>query len=161
MPVSALVATSFGVGFLPFVPGTWGSLVTVPVVHVVDLAFGLYGVLAFALVSTLAGIVAAGRAARARGVGDPGAVVIDEVAGQTLSLLAVYAFCPFPPTSVRFWGFVATAFVLFRLLDIWKPRPIGWLERLPGGWGIMADDVAAGVVVFLALSATLVLLYRQ
>lgn len=161
VPVSTLVATFFGVGFLPLVPGTWGSLVTIPLAHAVDYSFGLLGLLALALTATLAGIVAAGRTAKARGVGDPGAVVIDEVAGQTFSLLAVYVFCPFSHTSFHFWGFVAIAFVLFRVLDILKPGPIGWLERLPGGWGIMADDVAAGIFLCLALSGALVLLYRQ
>ena len=82
-----------------------------------------------------------GEAAR-RGGGDPGAIVADEIAGQWLALALVAAVAARPPTLLE----TAASFALFRLFDIAKPWPIGRLERLPGGWGIVADDLAAGLV---------------
>ena len=75
------------------------------------------------------------------GLKDPGIVVVDEVLGQWVTLLAL----PFTPATA------ALGFLLFRAMDIVKPWPARDLERLPGGWGIMADDVAAGVYAHLAL----------
>ncbi len=102
-------------------------------------------VAALALAAGLVGPWAAGRAARGRGVRDPNEVVIDEVAGQALALAGLHLAFPGPSP----WIGVVAAFALFRLLDIAKPGPIGALERLPGGVGIMADDLLAGLVVAL------------
>jgi phosphatidylglycerophosphatase A len=83
---------------------------------------------------------ACGAEAKRRSEGDPGAIVADEVAGQWLALAVLTIATARPPTLVE----VACSFVLFRLLDIAKPWPIRRLEALPGGWGIVADDLAAG-----------------
>jgi phosphatidylglycerophosphatase A len=136
-----LVATFFGAGCGKPGPGTWGSVAAV----LVWAAFGwlahpsstamliALGVgIAFTL---LAGIPAATIAEREAGAGDPGFVVIDEVAGQWIALL----FCPFD------WKHGLLALLLFRLFDITKPFPVRRLERLPAGWGIVFDDVAAGL----------------
>jgi phosphatidylglycerophosphatase A len=96
-----------------------------------------------ACVVTAVGIPAAGIVARESGREDPGFVVVDEVAGQWIALIGVRAD----------WQHALLALALFRLFDIWKPWPVRLLERLPGGWGIMLDDVAAGV---LALGVGLV-----
>jgi phosphatidylglycerophosphatase A len=94
------------------------------------------------------GIFAGGRYAESLKIKDPSCVVIDEFAGQTITLLG-------------FWGdqpsllSLLLAFTLFRILDIWKPWPIRWFEKLPGGWGIMMDDVVAGIIGAIIL-ATLV-----
>lgn len=88
------------------------------------------------------GVWACGAEAARRGRTDPGAVVIDEVAGQWLAL-ALVAALQSRPISL---GLVAVSFLLFRVADIAKPWPIRALERLPGGWGIMADDIAAGLL---------------
>ncbi len=131
-----LVATLLGVGHAPVAPGTFGTLATVP------LAFALWwlahplAMLAGAAVVTAVGVVAAGAVAREGPVQDPGHVVIDEAAGYLFA-------CAFAPPG---WITAALAFVFFRVLDIAKPFPINRLERLPGGWGIMADDVAAGLL---------------
>jgi phosphatidylglycerophosphatase A len=85
---------------------------------------------------------AASRTATAYGKEDPGLVVVDEVLGQWVTLLGATAYNP-----ISF----GAAFVIFRLLDIWKPGPIRRLEKLPGGYGIMADDLAAGAVGALIL----------
>jgi phosphatidylglycerophosphatase A len=168
----ALAVATCGVGLLPFAPGTWGSLVGVALylfaraVSVRVLTNGAAGGLSAAqlnalqtatlllLVSgiTLAGVWAATRAEKLLGRKDPGAVVIDEVAGQ----LITFAFVPFNSSA---W-IVVTGFVLFRLFDIWKPYPVRRLESLESGLGIMADDVLAGfyAATVLALIVSIKLL---
>ena len=143
--VTTLVATWFGTGFLPTAPGTWGSLVAIPIAHLVAFFSGAWGLGGFALGVAVIGVHASGETARLRGVGDPPEIVVDEVAGQSIALLPVYALVPAGATLLRI-GAALSAFFLFRVLDVWKPGPIGALERLPRGWGIMADDVLAGAV---------------
>ena len=133
--LSVIVATGLGVGFVPVAPGTAGSLAAA-IVALPILAFAGTPWLAVAIVVVVAvGIPAADRAAREMGDSDPGAVVIDEVAGQWIALL---------PAAPDFLSF-AVAFAAFRLFDIAKPGPVGWADRrLKGGIGIMADDLIAG-----------------
>ncbi len=135
------VATFFGAGLGKPGPGTWGSVAAV----LLWALFGLLGhpsphTLLFALLAGIAltlifGIPAATLAARESGRKDPGFVVIDEVAGQWITLLG----CPLD------WRHGVLALILFRLFDITKPFPVRRLERLPEGWGIVLDDVAAGL----------------
>jgi len=144
--VARVIATAFGSGYSPFAPGTAGSAVGVL------LFWPLAGVgwpwqLAAVGAVFLVGVAAAGRVARAVGLEDPGIVVVDEVAGQWLTLAGL----PFTPFVV------VAGFVLFRVMDVVKPWPARDLERLHGGWGIMADDIAAGAMAHLALRAALAL----
>jgi phosphatidylglycerophosphatase A len=136
------VGTIFGVGLLKPGPGTYGSVAAVllwfgvaRIWHPAPAALTIC-TLATAVVVTLIGIPAATIVARESGREDPGHVVIDEVAGQLFALLLM------PPD----WRYASLALLLFRIFDIWKPGPIRRLERLPGGVGIMMDDVAAGVM---------------
>jgi phosphatidylglycerophosphatase A len=131
-----LLATWFGVGLIPAAPGTWGSLAALPFAWAIVNLWGALGLaIAVSLIFTT-GCWAAGAVAREGGIADPGAVVVDEVAGQWLVLLAA----PFDPAA---W---ALAFLLFRLFDIWKPWPVRWADRrVKGGFGIMLDDVLAAV----------------
>ena len=139
---ASLLATWFGAGLLPVAPGTWGSAAAIPFALVIVTWFGTIGLLITAVVTFLVGWWAASIYAAAAGDPDPGAVVIDEVVGQWLVLLAV----PLDPTL-----YVA-AFVIFRLFDIAKPWPAGRVEhRLKGGLGVMLDDVVAGVYGYLLL----------
>lgn len=131
--LASLVASGFGSGYSPVAPGTAGSAVAV--LLGAGFLFLSPWVLALAAVVATLGGVRAIRAARVEG--DPGWVVIDEFAGQFLALLAL------PRPSLA--GLLA-AFALFRLLDVTKPGPIGWADRQGGAWGIMADDVIAGVI---------------
>ncbi|HEY9126048.1 MAG TPA: phosphatidylglycerophosphatase A [Acidobacteriaceae bacterium] len=135
------VATFFGAGRLKPGPGTWGSVGALlvwaafarlahPAPHVL-----LAGLLAGIALSLLFGVPAATIAARESGRHDPGFVVIDEVAGQWITLL-------FSPPD---WQHGLIALALFRLFDITKPFPVRRFERLPEGWGIVFDDVAAGL----------------
>ena len=138
-PWATLVATFFGVGRLRPGPGSWASAVTV--LLWAALAYGLAPSLrtpvaiGLALLVTLIGIPAATRVARASGLKDPQFVVIDEVAGQLIALVAV-------PLA---WKTFLAGFILFRGFDIVKPPPVRQLERLPEGTGIVLDDVAAGI----------------
>jgi phosphatidylglycerophosphatase A len=144
------VATFFGIGRMHPGPGTWGSAATVMLWAAV--AYGLAPSLrapvavAIAVLVTLIGIPAATHVARGSGVKDPQFVVIDEVAGQLIALIAV-------PLS---WKTFLAGFILFRGFDIVKPAPVRQLEALPEGAGIMLDDVAAGLY---ALAVMHLLLY--
>ena len=134
-----LVATFFGIGRLHPGPGTWASGATV--VLWAALAYALPAslrtptVVALAVLVTLIGIPAATSVARSSGVKDPQFVVIDEVAGQLVALIAV-------PCA---WKTFLLGFILFRAFDIVKPPPVRQLEKLPEGTGIVLDDVAAGL----------------
>jgi phosphatidylglycerophosphatase A len=135
------IATFFGAGFGKPGPGTWGSVATVllwaayawfahPSPHALLIALAILIVAALAL-----GIPAATIVARQSGRKDPQIVVIDEVAGQAITLL-------FSPFDLRH---ALIALILFRAFDITKPFPVRQLENLPEGWGIVLDDVAAGL----------------
>lgn len=138
LSAAQLFATCFGIGYLPMAPGTWASLVTTtgwfavyalapgaaPAVHLVALA-----------VLLPLSWIASGLAARQMGIDDPSVVVIDEVLGQSITLLL---------SPVGIWWFLG-GFALFRFFDILKPPPIRRCERFPGGLGITLDDLVAGV----------------
>ena len=138
-----LVATGLGLGYAPIAPGTIGSLAALPLVAVVWRAGGPWAVVVGAAIAIGIGMWACGVAEARFGRRDPGAVVIDEIAGQMVSL---FFLTPTLPT-------LAIGFVLFRVFDIWKPFPIRQVERLPGASGIMADDLLAGVLANLVLHA--------
>ncbi len=152
-PVAATLATWFGVGLVPGPAGTWGSLAAVPLAEGAFRLGGLPGLIAFAVAATLVGIAASGRTSALRRDGDPHEVVIDEVAGQALAQLGLHAAFPALALDLRGWGLVFLSFFLFRLLDVVKPGPIHRLQSLPGGAGIVLDDVAAGAVAGLAMAA--------
>lgn len=162
--IALWLATGLGLGYLPRVPGTWGSL------GGVALAWGIwqYSVLRpgltmmkdlfppeliFFEVSCLVivpvaavGVWVAGRAAKHLGSRDPRVVVIDEVSGQHLTYLIGLGW-----VGVLNWKYLLLGFILFRAFDIWKPFPARQAESLPGGWGIMADDWAAGFYAAMGL----------
>jgi phosphatidylglycerophosphatase A len=137
------VATWFGCGLVPIAPGTVGTLGAIPV-YWLAVRGGPAVVAGAALLVTLAGVWAASVVSRELGTKDPSLVVVDEVGGMLVTMIPAGAFS---------WPAVAAGFVLFRLLDIAKPWPIRALEKLPGGWGIVLDDIAAGAVAAAALAA--------
>jgi phosphatidylglycerophosphatase A len=136
---ATLAATFFGVGRLHPGPGTWASAATVLLwwllTRWVTAAWQPWAAVLLAVMAVLAGIPAATRVARASGLKDPQFVVIDEVAGQLITLIAV-------PIA---WQSLLLGFILFRGFDIVKPPPVRRLERLPEGVGIVIDDVGAGL----------------
>lgn len=151
-PLSALISTWFGVGLLPGPTGTWGSAAAAVIAELLYARFGLASLAALALAAIAAGIPAATRTAELLGAKDPKEIVVDEVAGQAITLFGLHAAFP-RLTGGAAVGCVLAAFLLFRLLDILKPGPVGALERLPGGTGIVLDDVAAGILGALAFVA--------
>jgi len=163
---AAVALATCGVGYMPVAPGTWGAglgvglylaLGTVTSWVVVNAATAGLGraalpfqqtltallLVAIILVS-LGGTWAATRAEKLLGRKDPGAVVVDEVAGQLITFL-------FVPWGMGAWT-IAAGFILFRIFDIWKPYPINRLEALPSGLGVMADDVLAGAYAAAVMS---------
>jgi phosphatidylglycerophosphatase A len=141
-----LLGTWFGAGLLPLMPGSWGSLAALPCAWAIRGLCGVAGLAIAAAIVFAAGCWAAGTIAKASGVKDPGAIVIDEVAAQWLVLLPA----PLDPLSY------AAGFLLFRIFDIWKPWPVEWADRrIHGGLGIMLDDLLAAVYAVLAFSIIL------
>ena len=137
--IAVFVATGFGVGFAPFAPGTFGSLWGLPLVWTL-LKLPLFYRLGLPILLIIIGIPICGKAAKVLGVKDPGAVVLDEIAAFPVVFLAVLlGHVPFT------WITAGVGFVLFRLFDITKLWPARQLEFLPGGTGVMADDLAAGI----------------
>jgi phosphatidylglycerophosphatase A len=141
-----LLATWFGSGLLPKIPGTWGSAAALPFAWIIAWYGGTWALLAGAGIAFAAGIWAAGVYSRHSGIKDAGPIVIDEVAGQWLTL------APFAPDPITY----LLGFVLFRAADIVKPWPANWADReLDGGLGVMLDDIFAGIYASLALFAFL------
>ena len=135
---AALAIATFGVGYLPLIPGTFGSMVGVAIFLLL-----VYWPLQLAFIAVIVplGVWAASQTERLLGRKDPGKVVVDEVAGQMISLLPLAFLAADGPWLV--W--VIVSFNLFRLFDIFKPYPARRFEALPGGFGIMADDLVAGI----------------
>ena len=158
----SLALTTFGVGYMPLAPGTWGSLLAVAFYAALSNGFGSYrytpslappeatvaAIHAVILVGLglfiLIGIWAAERSIALLGNTDPPQAVVDEVIGQ----LVVFLFIPFTHS----WLLIIAGFLLFRLFDIWKPYPINKLQDLSGGIGVCADDIAAGIYAGVLLS---------
>ncbi|HEX4786083.1 MAG TPA: phosphatidylglycerophosphatase A [Candidatus Sulfotelmatobacter sp.] len=142
---ATVIATFGGIGRMRPGPGTWASAATVvlwaSIAYLAAPALRTPLAVALAVLVTLAGIPAASRVAQAAAVKDPQFVVIDEVAGQLIALIAV-------PLA---WKTFLAGFILFRVFDILKPPPVRQVERLPGGTGIVLDDVAAGIFAFLGI----------
>ena len=142
-------ATFFGIGHMRPGPGTWASAATMllwaALAHWLPLSARTPTVVALAIIIALIGIPAATRVARASGKKDPGFVVIDEVVGQLVALIAI-------PLA---WKTFLAGFILFRVFDILKPSPVRQLERLPEGAGIVLDDVAAGMYALALMQVLL------
>jgi phosphatidylglycerophosphatase A len=135
--IARALGTWFGCGLVPKAPGTMGTLGAIPLYWLAVREGGRVGVAVAALLVTFVGVWAASVVQRDLGVEDPQIVVIDEVAGMLVTMIPVAGFT---------WRATVVGFVLFRLLDAWKPWPIRRFEALPSGWGIVLDDVAAGIV---------------
>jgi phosphatidylglycerophosphatase A len=133
------IATLGPVGFFPLASGTLGTLVALVFVALTNLPIPLY--LAVAAVVTAIGIYASGVVEEITGEKDPGCIVIDEVAGYLIAMA-------FLPTTAFY---LVSSFILFRFFDILKPPPLGRLQRLKGGTGVVVDDILAGVYTNIVL----------
>ena len=135
------LSLGFGSGLAPYAPGTFGTLAAIPLYLVLQpLSLTVY--LIVTLFCILIGIYLCGKTAEALGVHDHGGIVWDEIAGYLITMIAV----PFD------WVWVIVGFLLFRFFDILKPWPIKWIDaKVSGGWGIMLDDVLAGIFSLIVL----------
>jgi len=139
------LACGFGIGLAPIAPGTFGSLPGLLLAWALVRLGGQVALAAGIVVVAVAGTWSAHALSTRLGLKDPGVIVVDEIAGQMLTLL-----------GIGMTGSVlAAGFVLFRAFDVLKPPPARQLEALPGGFGIMADDLAAGVYANIALRVAL------
>jgi phosphatidylglycerophosphatase A len=151
-----LMTSCFGLGWLPIAPGTWGSL---PPRFVLGL-MGYMGPSPVAIAIVMGVLMVWGSAVcvllapaaiAETGSKDPGEVVVDEVAGQAVCYLAVPFMAVQSMTVMQFWIVAIGGFLLFRVFDIFKPWPANRLEGLPKGWGILADDLMAGLYAGVCL----------
>jgi phosphatidylglycerophosphatase A len=142
--LARFAATGFGVGRMPIAPGTFGTLLAIPI-YLATLAWpaGAYAILMAVMFAV--GVWFCRVAVEDLADPDPSAVVWDEIVGYLATMFLA-------PTG---WAWVVVGFALFRLFDIWKPFPIRHFERrLGGGWGVMVDDVLASIYAWLALQLT-------
>lgn len=165
LPATFHLITTFGLGHMRPASGTWGSMPPVALAAVLMLAglgpldtpLAYYGVLALTFVVFCWACVAHGDRAEARfGGKDPSEVVADETAGMTIPLIAI------PWAGLETWpktfATLALCFVAFRVMDIIKPPPARGLQRIPGGWGILIDDLLAGVYAAAAVNLFVLML---
>ena len=145
-----MLTSCFGLGLLPLAPGTWGSLPPVFIFAAMS-HFGVSAVstaivmAALVLFGSIVCVIFAPAIIAATGNDDPRQVVVDELAGQALTFLPISFFFTADITSWHICITMALGFLLFRIFDIAKPWPIRKLEKLPKGWGVLADDLLAGV----------------
>jgi phosphatidylglycerophosphatase A len=147
MSIAAVIASFFGVGLIPIVPATWASAVAAVLAWFIDESFLVY----WAAGLSVAGLWACREAQTVFNSKDPKQFVMDEVCGMFLSVLWL-------PKSVPL--FIA-AFLLFRVLDVWKPWPISKIQDSKHPWSIMGDDLAAGLVTNLILQALTLVVYNH
>ncbi len=146
-----LLANGGGIGNIPFAPGTFGSAIAIPLCFLLS-RLSLAAAIPCVILFILFAIGVAGRAEKLLNKKDPGCIVIDEIAGMLVTFLGL----PFDMVTAL------AGFLLFRVFDILKPFPIRWLERrLPGGFGVVMDDVAAGVCANAALRICVFLIAGQ
>ena len=151
----SIITTFFGAGLLPKAPGTWGSLAALPVGWVLH---GLGGFPLLVVATALAfvvGLWATTVETRGQEDHDPSSIVIDEVVGIWIALMPLSAgmwFTDQPTWLFPYPGWIA-AFLFFRLFDIWKPWIVGWADRMHTPMGVMLDDVLAGVLAAVAVTA--------
>ena len=131
-----------GVGYCPFASGTAGSVMTIPLAFVIAYLWGMWGILVASAVAFIVGVVATKEILKYT-KHDPSIIVIDEVAGQLLTFVAIADKLQ---NNMNAWLAYLIGFGLFRLFDIWKPQPARWADqKVTNAWGVMLDDIFAGL----------------
>ncbi len=164
--ISWIIATWFGSGLLPIAPGTYGSLAAIPFAYIISAYSGPYGLIFGTVALFFIGTWASNKVEKSVQKKDPGFIVVDEVVGQWIALLPLSFLYSLADPNLFHYSIVlivVTAFLAFRIFDIWKPWPIKNVEKnIPGGLGIMLDDVIAGIyalIITSALSAYIVMVF--
>jgi phosphatidylglycerophosphatase A len=139
------ISFGFGSGLLPKMPGTWGTVVAIPIyLFIASYPLWLYALITLLLICFA--VYACDVTARDIGVHDHPGIVLDEIVGYLLTMIAIPAE----------WEWIVLGFIIFRVFDIWKPWPIRWIDRhVKGGFGIVVDDLLAGVYAWIVLQALL------
>lgn len=135
------ITFGFGTGLLPKMPGTWGTVAAIPIYLIImDFPLWLYGIITLAVI--IFSVIACDITERDLGVHDYPGIVLDEIAGYLLTMFSA-------PLG---WFWIIAGFLLFRIFDIWKPWPIGWVDRkVSGGFGTVVDDLLAAVYAWIVL----------
>ncbi len=155
--ISWIIATWFGSGLLPKAPGTWGSLAAIPFAYIISIYTCSYALISGIVALFFIGIWVSNKIEENVQIKDPGFIVVDEVVGQWIALLPL-PFLYRILDSNSFYCFsafiVIVAFIAFRAFDIWKPWPVNYADKnISGGYGIMFDDVIAGMYALIVTSA--------
>lgn len=157
MKTPKMIATVLGVGYVRPAPGTWGSLVALPWAWALHVAGGFSLLFAASVIACFAGWWATAKMVEGQENHDPSEIVVDELVGQWIALFPIsYAAASMDISILALWPGWIAAFVLFRFFDITKLGPVGWADRRDDAWGVMLDDVVAGVLAafgVLALAA--------
>ena len=154
--ISWIVTTWFGSGLLPKAPGTWGSLAAIPFAVIISVYTCPYALLSGIIALFFIGIWTSDKVEKSTKTKDPGFIVVDEVVGQWIALLPLpFLYNIIYPGSYHLYFAIisAFAFITFRIFDIWKPWPANYADKnVHGGYGIMLDDVIAGMYALLVTS---------
>ncbi len=155
--MTRMIATLAGIGYLRPASGTWGSLTALPLAWALHQIGGFWLLAAATLAVAAIGWWAVAREIAESDIKDPSEIVIDEVVGQWIALWPVSFGAVFAGAEVlALWPGIVTAFLAFRLFDIWKPGPVGWADRQDGAMGVMADDLIAGWLAALVVAVAAV-----
>lgn len=141
-----LIGSVFNAGFLPNAPGTWGSFIALFPIYFIVTYTPWYGIVLFTVICSFLTVWVAEECEKTWG-GDPSPLVMDEFAGQGMTFIAI----PFAATSINIFLLLLLGFLFFRLFDISKPLGVDRLQQLPGGWGILVDDLLAGFYAFICI----------
>ena len=160
--ISWIIATWFGSGLLPIAPRTWGSLAAFPFAYIISVNSGPYVLIIGTVALFFIGMQASNNVKKSARKKDLGFIVVDEVVGQWIALLPLPFLYNLVDPDFFYWFFVpmaVVAFLAFRIFDIWKPWPINYVDKnVPGGLGIMLDDVIAGIYALVITSAMTVVM---
>ena len=160
--LALIIATGFGIGFIPFAPGTFGSILGLLIAYFLMSVFSADVILLqnsmiiVSIILTILGVWASSRAEKIFDHKDAGQIVLDEVSGQLISFLFIAPHIRRLGGQWLWWGIAG--FFLFRVLDILKPYPLKELEQISGGLGVMLDDIIAGIYAAVILSIALLLI---
>ena len=142
------LCSGFGIGYCPVASGTAGSLETLPLAFIVAYFYGFWGIVVATLISFIIGVIAAKEVLKYT-AHDPSLIIIDEVAGQLLSFILVADLLQ---NNLHAWWTYLIGFALFRLFDITKPQPAKYFDsKVINAWGVMLDDIAAGIYAAIVL----------